>query len=122
MKAALKIVRALRQADEQRRAALDNPSLGHCDVIKSSRAFRNRGFTAVEAGNKAAAELFYFGECVRFATLINHRESGSFVNGERVGLEVPLRVRGSGSGFGKQVLNGGGIAEWGQRDVLAEVG
>src|SRR5437762_3891375 len=122
MKAALKIVRALRQAGEQRCAALDNPGLGHGNVIESVRAFRNRGCAAVETGNKAAAELLYFGECVRFATLINHGENGPFVNGERVRLEVPLRVRSSGSGFGKQVLNGGGVAEWGQRDVLAEVG
>jgi hypothetical protein len=116
--AALEIVGPLRQARDQRRAALKDSCFGNGHVGKAIDTFRNRRLVRVQRSDESAAELLYLGKGVRFPALINHRKRGPLFYRECVRLEIPLRIRSSCGGFGKQILERSGKSEG---DVLAEV-
>lgn len=57
----------------------------------------------MQASDEAAAQLFYFGEGVRFAALIHNNNRSSLLDLERVRFEVPAGIGRSRSGFCEKV-------------------
>src|SRR6202043_1629710 len=99
-------------------AALEDTSLGHRDLGKASRTFRNRCLTVVERQNETTAEFGNFGERVWLAALVDYADNRSFLDLQRVWLEIPVGVGSSSRGLGQQVGECGGCP---QGNVLAEV-
>src|SRR2546421_12487504 len=93
MDAALKAMLAFRQPRNPEIAALNDSSLRHVDVLKPAVAFRNYFLPRIEILHKAAPELLYLGKRVRLAPLVSHDYGRAFFDLQRIGLEVPARVR-----------------------------
>jgi len=70
MDAALETMVALRQTRDSEITALDDSSLGHVDVLKTTTAFRNGFLTCIQPLYKSATELLYLSKGVRLAALI----------------------------------------------------
>jgi hypothetical protein len=107
-----------RQTRDLDLATLKKPGLGHCDPRKTSGTFGNRFLPRIELRYEASAEVGYLSEGVRLAPLVNYADNSSFLDLERVRLEIPIGVRSSGRCFRKQV---GQCCRISQGDVFAEV-
>src|SRR5215469_3569909 len=94
MDAALKQVLALLKSRDLKLAALQESGAGYLDSRKTSVAFGN-GLLArsVQSADETSPELCDFGEGVRLAALIHHAQERSFLDGERVRLEIPFGIR-----------------------------
>ncbi len=94
MDAALEIVFPFRQVRDLDGAALEDARLGHRDVAKAAFTFRNGCFSgSIEVRYEAAAKLGHLSESMRLATLIDDTDGCPLPDPERIGLEVPVRVR-----------------------------
>src|SRR5580692_9194733 len=120
MDAALKVMLAIGEIRDAELAALKDAGSGHGNLGKAAGTFGNDFLArSVETRDEAATKLCDFGEGVRLAALVNGIDRCSLFYGERVRLEVPVGVRGSGGRLGEQCGKGSGGAE---RDVFAELG
>src|SRR5438270_4765699 len=95
MDTALETMFAFRQTRDPEIAALDDASLGYLDVLKTTAAFGNGFLPRIEPLYKSPTELLYLSKGVRFAALISDDNSCSLFYLERIGLEVPPRIRSS---------------------------
>src|SRR5436190_10231487 len=95
MDAALKTMCTFRQTCDLDMAALKDSSLGHPEGRKAASTLGNRGLSPVEPLYKTSAEFRHLGEGVRLAALVDYGDGGSFLDGECVRFEIPLRVRSS---------------------------
>src|SRR5271157_3317287 len=119
MDAALEKMSTLREIHDLEIAALENSGLGYRDLRKTASTLWNRLLTRrIEPWYKATAELLYLGEGVRLAALVGYGKDGSFLHGDNVRFEVPVRVGCSSGCLGKQVRQ---RRERSERNVLAEV-
>src|SRR5437763_5099883 len=119
MDAALETMFAFRQTRDPEITALDDASLGHVDVLKTTAAFRNDFLPTIESLYKPATELPYFSKGVRLPALISHNNSRSLFDRERIGLEVPARIRTSIRCLWNEVLESSCESKRSKRDVLA---
>src|SRR5579864_7350276 len=118
MDTAFEMVCAFRQTRDLDCAALEEPRPGHRDPRKAAGTFGNRFLAIVELRNETTAEVRDFGERVRLAALVDDADNGSFLDFQRVWLEIPVGVRSSSRCLGKQV---GECGRCSKGDVLAEV-
>jgi hypothetical protein len=97
MDAALKTMFPFRQIRDLDIAALKDSSPGHRDLPKAALTFGNGVLAGpIELRYESATEVLHLGEGVRLAALIDYAESGSFVDVDGVGFEVPVLVRMAG--------------------------
>jgi len=101
MNAALKKMFTLRQIRDLGLAALEDSSFGDCDVLKAAGTFGNRILSVIEIRYEAATEFRHLGEGVRLAALVDYGKNSSFFDLDRVGFEVPSRIRSSVACFCK---------------------
>src|ERR1700722_2021513 len=118
MDTAFEMMRAFRQTSDLDLAALEESSPGHCDPGKASGTFGDRFLSRVELWYEASAEISYLSKGVRLAALVDYADNGSFLDFQRVWLEIPVGVRSSSRCLSKQVRECGGCSKG---DVLAEV-
>src|SRR5580704_4927060 len=120
MDATLKVMLALGEIRYAELTPLKDAGPGHGDFGKASRALGSDFLTRrVETGYEAATKLCDFGKGVRLAALIDGVNRCSFFDGERVGLEIPIRIGIFRGRLGEQFGKGSGGADG---DVFAELG
>src|SRR3954471_14185054 len=111
MKAALEVVLALRQVIDLQFASLHHARLRHIDVRETSGTFRNHLLATIKSLDEPAAELLYFCEGVRLATLVRQDHVTSTLHRDVVRFEIPPLVRGSRRGLLKKITEADGRSE-----------
>ena len=94
MDAALKKMFTWRQTCDLELATLQDPSPGYGNLAKAAGTFEYCVLSwSIQLRYETAPEVLHLGERMRLATLVDYAESGSFVDVDRVGFKVPVRIR-----------------------------
>ena len=101
MDAAFKEMLALRQSSDIYLAALKDSRPRHGQILEATGAFGNGLLPRIERLYKTSAELLYFSERMRLATLVADDHSCALFDFKHVRFEVPAGVRSSSSGLCK---------------------